>query len=295
MVDHGALDLLDTEDLVDAIVTAQAHVVAVVRAAGPAIAAAAELLVTAYERGGRILLLGAGTSGRLAVMEAAEVPGTFGVPAERIVARVAGGSAEQLIGTDGAEDDTALAQRDMTDLSASEPDVLVAVAASGTTPYTLTAAEIARARGAPVVAVTNRPESPLAGAADVAVTLPVGVEVLSGSTRLAAGTAQKIALNALTTAAMVRLGRVHDRYMVDVVAANEKLVQRLTTIVAACTDASQATAEEALQRCDGNGRAAIVHLATGLPPDAAARHAAAHRTVRAAVEAGLTAAGARRR
>jgi N-acetylmuramic acid 6-phosphate etherase len=229
--------------------------------------------------------MGAGTSGRLAVMEASEVPGTYGIDEERIQARVAGGGANHLVGTDAAEDDTELAAADVEQLGVTGLDALVAVTASGATPYTCTAARLARHRGAAVVGVTNTRKSMLAQLADVTIEVPVGAEVVSGSTRLAAGTAQKLVLNALTTATMVRLGRVHEHYMVDVVAANDKLRRRVAGVVAASTGSEDARAWAALERCDWNARAAIVHLATGLDPAAATKVASEHRTVREAIHA----------
>jgi N-acetylmuramic acid 6-phosphate etherase len=281
-VNRTPLDLLGPSELVDAVIAGQEQVTAVVRAARFELARAAELVAGAFLAGGRIFLVGAGTSGRLAAMEAAELPGTFGIPEESVVARVAGASPDRPAGADGAEDDADLGRTDISALGAALGDVVIAVAASGTTPYTLAAAEAARSAGAAVIAVVNAEGTPLAARSDVAIELPTGHEVLVGSTRLAAGTAQKLALNALTTAAMVRAGRVHDRFMVDVVPANAKLVRRIGDLVAEACQVDTDTAVAALDRCDRNPRVAIVHLLTGLSPEEAARRAAAHRTVREA-------------
>jgi N-acetylmuramic acid 6-phosphate etherase len=281
-VSEPPLDVLSPAELVETLIAGQEHVASVVRGASAELARAAELMATAFLGGGRILLLGAGTSGRLAAIEAAELPGTFGIPADRVAARVAGASPERPWGCDGAEDDVELARADVAELAPTRADVVVAVAASGTTPYTLAAAEAARTSGAPVVAVVNAGHTPLAALADVAVELPTGPEVVLGSTRLAAGSAQKMALNTLTTAAMIRAGRVHGRLMVDVVPANAKLVRRVADLVADACGVDLPTAEAALERCGGSPRVAIVHLLTGLSPDAAAVRAAAHRTVREA-------------
>lgn len=278
-----ALDLLDTTGAVHAVLAGQAGVHGLVAAAAGSISDAVDLLCGAYDRGGRLLLLGAGTSGRLAVQEAVELPGTYGVPAERVQARVAGGGAGQLVGTDEAEDDTAMALSDLAELGVAPGDALVAVAASGTTPYTCTAATRARELGAVVVTVTTVSGSPLARLADVAIEVPVGPEVVIGSTRLAAGTAQKLVLNTLTTATMIRLGRVHENFMVEVVAANEKLRKRISAVVAASAGVSSDEARLALQRCDWNARAAIVHLLTGATPHAAVARAGRHRSVRQAL------------
>lgn len=280
------LDVLGPRELIDRLLAGQEHVAAVVRAASAELARAAELLTTAFVGGGRIVLVGAGTSGRLAAMEAAELPGTFGIAPDLVPVRVAGAGGDPAE-ADAAEDNEALGRADVAELGIAAGDVLVAVAASGTTPYTLAAARTARAAGTPVVAVVNVAGSPLAALADVAVELPTGPEVLVGSTRLAAGTAQKLALDTLTTAAMVLGGRVHDRFMVDVVPANAKLLRRVVHLVAESGGVDTRSAETALARCGDNPRVAIVHLLTGFPPDEAARRVAAHRTVReAAASAG---------
>jgi N-acetylmuramic acid 6-phosphate etherase len=282
-VNREHLDLLDPPELVEAIIAGQEHVTAVVRAAAPDLARAAHLMAGAFRAGGHIFLVGAGTSGRLAAMEAAELPGTFGISEEWVVARVAGASPERPAGADGAEDDADLGRADMVALGAGRGDVVIAVSASGTTAYTLAAAEGARSAGAAVIAVVNAADAPLVRLSDIAVEAPTGPEVVIGSTRLAAGSAQKLALNTLTTAAMVLAGRVHDRFMVDVVPANAKLVRRVADMVAEACDVDAATAAAALDRCDGVPRVAIVHLQTGLPPQEAARRAAAYRTVREAI------------
>ncbi len=280
------LDVLSTDEAVRAVLAGQARVAEAVSAAHPQLVRAVELLVDRYAAGGRLLLLGAGTSGRLAVQEAAEVPGTYGIPADRIQARVAGGGPDHLVGADAAEDDVAQGRADVEQLAAGPLDVLIAVAASGRTPYTLAAAELASERGTAVIAVTTVAGSALAGLADVAIEVPVGDEVVAGSTRLAAGTAQKLVLNTLTTTAMIRLGHVHGRHMVDVVAANDKLRRRVAGLVADSAGCPAELAWQALDRCAWNARSAIVHLVTGQPPDAAARLAAGHRTVREAIAAG---------
>ena len=268
------------------VLAGQAQVAAAVAGAERQIAAAVDLIAASYAAGGRILLLGAGTSGRLAVQEAVEVPGTYGIAPERIQARVAGGGPEHLVGTDAAEDDVEQGRADVEALAVGPADALIAVAASGRTPYTIAAAELARTRGAVVITVTNQPGSALAALADVAIEVPVGDEVVAGSTRLAAGTAQKLVLNTLTTTAMIRLGHVHRHFMVDVVAANDKLRHRISGVVAASTGVDEDEARRALQRCDWNARAAIVHLSAGIDPEPAAALARSHRTVRQAIGRG---------
>ncbi|GGJ94681.1 N-acetylmuramic acid 6-phosphate etherase [Pilimelia anulata] len=278
------LDLLPAGELVGRLLAAEERVLPAVRGARAAIAAAAELIALRMGAGGKLVLLGAGTSGRLAVVQAAELPGTFGL-ATGDVAGVCAGAGPWLMGTDMDEDDTGAAVRDLGGTGLDARGVLVAVAASGSTPYTLTAARHAQRLGVAVVAVTTVAGSPLGSLADVEVAVPVGPELLRGSTRLGAGTAQKIALDAVTTAAMARLGRVHGTLMVDVVPANAKLRDRSAGLVAEIAGCPPERAAEALARCDWNARAAVLHLLTGLAPADAARHAAAHRTLRAAIAA----------
>jgi len=278
------LDLMPTVDVVGRLLAAEERVLPAVRAAAPSIARAAELIAERMRTGGRLVLLGAGTSGRLAVLEAAELPGTFGLP-ESTVAGVNAGSGGGLAGHDRDEDDTGAGQRDLIASGAGAADVLVAVAASGRTPYTLAAAGWAAEHGLLVVALTTSAGTPLAALAEVAIEVPVGPEALHGSTRLTAGTATKLALDALTTAAMVRLGRVHDDLMIDVVPANAKLRERSATQVARITGGSIEAARVALEACGWNARAAVLNLMTGLAPDRAGELAAAHPTLRAAMAA----------
>lgn len=273
------LDRLPAAEIVERLLAAEERVVPAVRDQRGPIAAAAELLADRMRAGGRLVLVGAGTSGRLAMAEAAELPGTFGLDRARVEWRVAGG----VTSTDTDEDDLALAERDRDELALTRPDVLVAVAASGRTPYTLALAAAARAAGAAVIAVVTATGSPLAAAADVAVEVTVGPEVLRESTRLTAGTAQKVALNAMTTAAMARLGRVHGDHMVDVVAANLKLRGRAAGIVAEIAGCSADDAAAALEACGGDSRAAVVHLVLGLAPEEAVAHAARFITLRDAL------------
>jgi N-acetylmuramic acid 6-phosphate etherase len=277
-----ALDEMDTADLVDALLVAQNRVPDAVAQARPALRAAADLLVACVGAGGRLVLAGAGTSGRLALMEAAELPGTFGVPPESAVGVLAGATELGLEVGDAAEDDAQQAIEDLRALALTASDCLVAVAASGSTPYTVSAAVAARAAGASVVSITNIAESPLARLADVAIEVLVGTEALEGSTRMASGTAQKVVLNTLTTAAMVRLGHVHGRYMIDVDPANEKLRRRAVGIVAAIAGVDTERAGESLRDCH-SVRAAVIHLVLGVDPADAERRAAAHPLLRDAL------------
>ena len=279
MVNRPELDRLSAIEVVDLMLDAETRVVPAVLAAHDRIAAAADLVADRMAAGGRAVFVGAGTSGRIAVAEAAELPGTFGLDRAAVPARIAGGPDS----TDDDEDDPTWVARDSVELALTGADVLVAAAASGTTPYTLGMTRAARAAGTAVIAVVTVPGSALTELADVAIEIDIGNEVLRGSTRLTAGTAQKIALNALTTTAMARLGRVHGDLMIDVQPANAKLRARLAAIVAEISDCKLDTARAALDACGGNGRAAVLHLVLGLDPDAAKVRAADQVTLRAAL------------
>jgi N-acetylmuramic acid 6-phosphate etherase len=278
--DRPQLDLLPAAEIVGLLLDAELRVVPAVRAVAGQIAAGADLIAARLAGGARLLFAGAGTSGRIAAAEAAELPGTFGLDRHRVGHRIAGGSDS----TDHDEDDLAGAHRDIAELAITGADVLVAVAASGATSYTLALADAARRVGAAVIAVVTVTGSPLADRADVTIAPVPGPEVLRGSSRLTAGTAQKLALNALTTSAMARWGRVHGDLMVEVVPANAKLRRRLTGIVAEIAGVDPDRAGEALRRCDDDARAAVLVLVAGLDPDAARRRAAAHRSLREALE-----------
>jgi N-acetylmuramic acid 6-phosphate etherase len=279
------LDTLATGQVVELMLDAEARVVPALRRAAPALAGAAELLARAVSSGGRLVFTGAGTSGRLAAAEAAELPGTFGVADERCITLIAGAAAIDAV-NDAAEDDAEGGRAGVRSLALAAGDVLVAVAASGRTPYTVAAATQALAAGAAVIAVVNAAGTPLARLATVAVEVLVGDEVLRGSTRLTAGTAQKVALNTLTTAAMARAGRVHGDLMIDVVAANAKLRERAVGIVAEIAGRSPADAAAALATCDDDARAAVLHLMHDLSPDVAKAAAATASSLRDALRDG---------
>ena len=277
------LDRLPAPDVVALLVDGQGAALAAVRSARPAIAAAVPIVRDAVRRGGRLAFAGAGTSGRLAAAEAAELPGTFGLAPQRCLSLIAG--ADSAIIDDSAEDDAADGTARARAAALGPDDVLIAVAASGRTPFTLAAASCARESGTPVIAVVNATGTPLAALATVAIEAVTGDEVLRGSSRLAAGTAQKIVLNTLTTAALAAAGRVHGDLMIDVVPANEKLRDRAAGIVAEIAQCSPAAAATALAACDGDARAAVVHLVRGLAPADARALVAAHPSLRAALEA----------
>jgi N-acetylmuramic acid 6-phosphate etherase len=280
--DRPALDVLDTGEVLDRLLDAEARVLPAVRAAAAELAAGAKLLAHSVAAGGRLVFVGAGTSGRLAAAEAAELPGTFGVAPARCCPVIAG--ADEAAIDDAAEDDEAAGAAGVRVLDLLRDDVVIAVAASGRTPFTLAAARAAREASVPVIAIVTAPASPLAALADVAVELRVGDEVLRGSTRLTAGTAQKVALNALTTAAMAAAGRVHGDLMIDVVPANAKLQDRLAGIVAEIAGCSAAEAAAAVEECAGNGRAAVLRLVRELAPADAVQEAARYPSLRAALD-----------
>jgi N-acetylmuramic acid 6-phosphate etherase len=284
-VTRHELDLLPSGAIVELLLDAEERVVPAVRAVAGDIAMAADAVADCMRRGGRIAFVGAGTSGRLAMVEAAELPGTFGLRDADVMARVAGVGARSQTGTDRDEDDVEAALGDIDSMRLGHRDVLIAVAASGRTPYTVAAARHAKGVGCCVIAVVNLPDSPLAHVANVTIEVTLGPEVLRGSTRLTAGTAQKLVLNALTTAAMVRLGRVHGDVMVDVVAANGKLRDRVVDIVVEISGSTRALALTALVECDWNARAAILRLTAGLAAPEAADVAGAHASLRDAMDA----------
>ena len=261
--DHPGLDRYDTAALVEAFVADQALAALAVRAAAPQLAAAVDAAVPRLRAGGRIVTVGAGTSGRLGVLDSVELHPTFSWPRERAPALLAGGAGAMFVAVEGAEDDAAQAA----DLAALQPqanDVVLLLAASGATPYALGAAEAASAAGALTVAIVNNPGAPLAAACELAVVLDTGPEVISGSTRLKAGTAQKIALNTFSSSVMVRLHKVYGNLMVDLRASNAKLVRRALRLTVRATGASEAAAQAALAACGSRVKTAIVMLRAGV-------------------------------
>ena len=271
-----ALDALDTVGILEAIQQQDAAVPAAVRAEIPAIARAVEAVVNALRRGGRLFYVGAGTSGRLGVLDAAECPPTFGVSRKTIQAVLAGGTSALTHAAEAAEDDAAQGRRDLSRRRLGPRDVVIGLTASGRTPYTLGALRYARSRRAATVAVTSNPGSPATRAARIAIVPQTGPEVLAGSTRMKAALAQKMVLHMISTAAMVRLGRVCQNYMVGVRPTNRKLVARACSIISGITGADPAAADRALRAAGLDVRLAIVMLRTGLGRNAAARLLARH-------------------
>jgi N-acetylmuramic acid 6-phosphate etherase len=251
----------------------------------PQVAEAVARIADALRRGGRLIYVGAGTSGRLAVLDAAECPPTFGTVPAQVQAVIAGGPPALLHAVEGAEDDALAGAREMDARSVGPQDAVVGIAASGETPFVLGAVRRARERGAATIAVACAPASPLEAACDLAIVPLTGAEVIAGSTRLKAGTAQKLVLNMLSTLAMVQLGKVYGNLMVDLQATNAKLRRRAVRIVAAAARADEAAAQDALGRAGGSVPVAIVMLACGVGAEEARAHLArAGGSVRKALE-----------
>jgi len=240
-----------------------ARVAVAVRRELPDITRAVDAIVTALRSGGRLIYVGAGTSGRQAVLDAAECPPTFGTSPSMVQAIIAGGARALRIASEDAEDLAVTGAQELRRVSVSRRDVVVGISASGTTPFVLGALKFARRNGARTIAITANPGSAVSRAADIAIEPDTGPEAISGSTRLKAGTAQKMVLNMLSTASMVRLGRVYDNSMVHLALTNGKLRRRGMQMLRAITGASASAAEHALRQTAHNLPAAIVMLKTG--------------------------------
>ncbi|HJQ28719.1 MAG TPA: N-acetylmuramic acid 6-phosphate etherase [Rubrobacter sp.] len=252
----------------------------------PGIAEAVALLVGAWEQGGRWIYVGAGTSGRVAAVDAAECSPTFGVPPDRVLALLAGGQTAATQAVEGAEDDRAAAARDLEDLGLDPKDVVVGLAASGRTPYVVAAVRHASEKGCATVGISNNPGSELGAVAGVGIELNTGPEILTGSTRLKAGTSEKLVLNMLSTAAFTRLGKVYENLMVDLRATNEKLKNRSLRIVMEATGVSKREARELLHAADGSVKVAVVMGKASVPANEARELlAVAGGKVRGALEA----------
>ena len=230
----------------------------------PQIAQAVERIVSAFQQGGRLVYIGAGTSGRLGVLDASECPPTFGVSPEMVKGIIAGGERALRHPIEGAEDSKKQAVVDLQTIQFSSKDVLVGIAASGRTPYVIGALEYAKSLGSVTVSIASNPNSAMANIVDIAIDTVVGPEVLTGSSRLKSGTAQKLVLNMLTTASMILMGKCYQNLMVDVQASNEKLKARAIRIVMQATDCDKALAEETLKLADQNAKLAIMMILSGL-------------------------------
>lgn len=253
------IDIASSLDIVDLMNAEDASVAAVVADEREKIARAIDVLVTAFKTGGRLIYVGAGTSGRLGVLDAAECPPTFGTPPSLVTGVIAGGYAALVKSAEGAEDDVNAGAADMDTAGVTNRDVVVGIAASGTTPYVRVALTRAQTLGARTILLTcGTPPKALAETCDVIINPVVGPEVLTGSTRLKAGTATKLVLNTLTTGAMIRLGKVYGNLMVDLMALSQKLHDRGERIVMECCAVGRAEARAAIERAGGSVKLAIV-------------------------------------
>ncbi|MFN8442723.1 MAG: N-acetylmuramic acid 6-phosphate etherase [Caldilineaceae bacterium] len=279
------IDQLATLEMVKLINSEDAKVAVAVGAEAHSIATAIDAIVERMRRGGRLFYFGAGTSGRLGVLDASECPPTYSVSTDIVIGRIAGGDFALRNSVEGAEDDESAGRAEVEQFALDATDSVIGIAASGSTPYVLGAMRAARERRALVIAVAcNRP-CPMESAADIAILPLVGPEVVTGSTRMKAGTAQKLVLNTLSTGVMIRLGKTYGNLMVDVQAKNTKLRRRAIRIVEQACNLDEETANTLLHQCDGEVKTAIVaHLAQLSPQAARERLAEANGVVRQAVE-----------
>jgi N-acetylmuramic acid 6-phosphate etherase len=283
----GELDTLDTSDLLVVMNTADAAVPEAVARQIPKIGAAVGAIASALEQGGRLLYIGAGTSGRLGVLDASECPPTFDVPAELVQGIIAGGERALTHAVEGAEDDPGAGERDLTAAGFDRKDALVGISASGRTPYVLGAVRYARELGAITCGISCSPDSELSSAVDLPIELLVGPEILTGSTRLRAGTATKLVLNMISTAVMVRLGYVYENLMVNVQPTNAKLEERARRIVQQATRVTAERAAALLEEAGRSVRVAIVMQKRGVTrPEAERLLALARGRIREALQLG---------
>ncbi|MFL5402813.1 MAG: N-acetylmuramic acid 6-phosphate etherase [Gemmatimonadales bacterium] len=273
----STIDTASALEIVDLIGAEDAGVPAAVAQARVEIARAVDLIETAFRAGGRLIYVGAGTSGRLGVLDATECPPTFGTPPEMVVGVIAGGPPALVQSVEGAEDDVDAAHEAMDVLQAGRQDVVVGIAASGTTPYVQAALTRAQSRGAATALVSCSSAPPqLERTCDVCITVLVGPEIVTGSTRMKAGTATKLVLNTLTTGAMIRLGKIYGNLMVDLRAWNDKLVDRSQRIVMETTGLDRRAARRVIEAADGSVKTAIVMARRGVAKEQAEQLLAQH-------------------
>ncbi|AGS61598.1 TPA: N-acetylmuramic acid 6-phosphate etherase [Proteus mirabilis] len=258
------IDTLSTLEMLKVINNEDKKVPFAVEATLPHIARLVDKVVTAFSQGGRLIYCGAGTSGRLGILDASECSPTYGIPHDMVIGLIAGGHKAILQAVENAEDNVQLGAEDLRQLNFNSKDVLVGIAASGRTPYVIGALEYARSLGAVTGAISCNPDSPIAQRADIAITPIVGPEVVTGSSRMKAGTAQKLVLNMITTGAMIKMGKVFGNLMVDVEATNAKLIERQIRIVMQATECERATAEQALAQCQRHCKTAILMILAGV-------------------------------
>jgi N-acetylmuramic acid 6-phosphate etherase len=279
------LDRMATREIVELMNREDRKVAVAVGREVPAIARAVDAIVAGIRNGGRLIYVGAGSSGRMAVLDAAECQPTFGTPPKTVQALIAGGRRAITQAVEGAEDGARNAERELRERKLTRNDVVVGVTASGTTPYVLAALKYARRQGATTVAITSNRKIPVARLAKIVIAADVGPEVLTGSTRMKAGTAQKMVLNMLSTASMARLGHVYENLMIDVVQTNEKVAKRALRILAEASGKSVSAAQHALRAARHNMRVALVMLKRGIDERQAKRKIAqANGNLRGALE-----------
>lgn len=257
------IDLLSTEAILEKINEEDQNVAVAVKLAITEIEIAVNLIVKAFKNNGRLVYIGAGTSGRLGILDAVECVPTFSVEKDKVIGIIAGGEHAIKTAVEGAEDNQKAAIEDLKSINFSAKDVLVGIAASGRTPYVISALKYAQQLGAKSVAVSCNPNSPIGKEADVDICAAVGPEVLTGSTRMKSGTAQKLILNMLSTTSMIKIGKTYQNLMVDVNATNEKLYARAVLIVMQATDCDEQTASLALQAAGNEAKVAIMMVLTG--------------------------------
>ena len=273
----STIDIASALEIVDLVGAEDASVPGAVARARVEIARGIDIIEAAFRRGGRLIYVGAGTSGRLGVLDAAECPPTFGTPPEMVIGVIAGGAEALVRSIEGAEDDTAAAERQLDSLGVNRKDVVAGIAASGTTPYVGSALARAQALGAQTLFLScSEPPSVLRESCDVCITVLVGPEIVTGSTRMKAGTATKLVLNTLTTGAMVRIGKTYGNLMVDLRAWNDKLIDRSQRIVMEAAGVDRSAARSAIQAADGSVKTAIVMARRGIAKAEAERLLAEH-------------------
>jgi len=270
------IDMLSTYDMLKVINNEDKKVALAVEKTLPEIALAVDAAANAFQNGGRLIYCGAGTSGRLGILDASECPPTFGVPANQVVGLIAGGHQAILQAVENAEDNRELAIKDVQSINFNKHDVLVGIAASGRTPYVLAAMEYALSQGAIVASISCNPNSPMGTLANISITPVVGPEIVTGSSRMKAGSAQKLVLNMISTGAMIRSGKVFGNLMVDVQATNSKLLVRQKNIVIEATGCDEIQAETALNKANNHCKTAILMLLTGLDADSASQQLEKH-------------------
>lgn len=258
------IDKLSTLEMLEVINQEDQKVALAVKDQLPQIAKTVDAITKAFAEGGRLIYMGAGTSGRLGILDASECPPTYGTKPELVVGLIAGGHQAILKAVENAEDNVELGKQDLVDLNLTAKDVMVGIAASGRTPYVLGGMRYAKSVGATVATIVCNPICAMADEADIAIIPVVGPEIVTGSSRMKAGTAQKLVLNMLTTGAMIRSGKVYGNLMVDVEATNAKLVQRQANIVVEATGAGADEAEVALQASNRHCKTAILMILAGI-------------------------------